>query len=448
MTTQAPAPQPATWELTVKPAVGFAMHAFMAELYPICRSITGEGVRETLRRISAHIPLVCHEVSTGTPAFDWAVPSEWNIRDGWVKNARGVKIIDFQQSNLHVLNYSIPVHKKVSLAELKQHLFSIPEHPEWTPHRTSYYSENWGFCLPHRQLLALEEGEYEVFIDSTLAPGSLTYGECYLPGEMEDEILISTHTCHPSLCNDNLSGIAVATFLAERIAALPRRHSYRFVFAPSTIGSIVWLSRNERNTHKIRHGLVITCVGDPGGFTYKKSRRGADIDRAVDIVLKHCGAEYKTLDFYPFGYDERQYCSPGFNLPVGLFMRTQHGHFPEYHTSADNLDYVKPHALTESYARILEVLHVLEGNGFCVNLNPKCEPQLGRRGLFRAIGGHGAPGMDTAMLWVLNFSDGEHSLLDIAERANLPFERIKFAADLLAAHGLLRDARQPKGNQS
>jgi aminopeptidase-like protein len=447
MTSHAPAPQPETWDLTVDPAIGEAMHAFMAELYPICRSITGDGVRETMRRISAHIPLVPHDVPTGTPAFDWTVPEEWNIRDGWVKNASGEKIVDFQRSNLHVLNYSIPVHKKVSLAELKEHLFSIPEHPEWTPHRTSYYTENWGFCLPHRQLLALEDGEYEVFIDATLAPGSLTYGECYLPGETEEEALISTHTCHPSLCNDNLSGIAVATFLAKRIAALKRRYSYRFVFAPTTIGSIVWLSRNERNVHNIRHGLVITCVGDPGEFTYKKSRCGAEIDRAVEIVMKHGGDDYKKLEFHPFGYDERQYCSPGFNLPVGLFMRTQHGKFPEYHTSADNLDFVKPDALAKSYERVLAVLHVLESNGTYVNLKPKCEPQLGRRGLFRAIGGHGAPGMDTALLWVLNFSDGDHSLLDIAERSNLPFERIKSAADLLAVHGLLR-GRQLKGHQS
>lgn len=448
MTSHAPAPQTETWDLSVDPATGEAMHAFMAELYPICRSITGDGVRETMRRISAYIPLVCHEVTTGTPAFDWTVPKEWNIRDGWVKNASGEKIVDFQCSNLHVLNYSVPVHKRVSLAELKEHLFSIPEHPEWTPHRTSYYTENWGFCLPHRQLLALEDGEYEVFIDSTLAPGSLTYGECYLPGETEEEVLISTHTCHPSLCNDNLSGIAVATFLAKRIAALKRRHSYRFVFAPTTIGSIVWLSRNERNVHNIRHGLVITCVGDSGEFTYKKTRCGAEIDRAVEIVLKHGGADYKRLEFHPFGYDERQYSSPGFNLPVGLFMRTQHGKFPEYHTSADDLDFVKPHALAESYARLIEVMHVLESNGTYVNLNPKCEPQLGRRGLFRAIGGHGAPGMDTALLWVLNLSDGEHSLLDIAERSNLPFERIKSAADLLAVHGLLRKERQLKGHQS
>lgn len=448
MTSHAPAPEPASWDLTVDPAIGEAMHAFMAELYPICRSITGDGVRETMRRISAHIPLACEEVPTGTQAFDWTVPKEWNIRDAWVKNARGEKIIDFQRSNLHVLNYSIPVQKKVSLAELKEHLFSIAEHPDWTPHRTSYYSENWGFCLPHRQVQALEEGEYEVFIDSSLAPGSLTYGECYLPGETKEEVLISTHTCHPSLCNDNLSGIAVATFLAKRLGGLRRRYSYRFVFAPTTIGSIVWLSRNERNVQNIRHGLVITCVGDAGEFTYKKSRRGAEIDRAVEIVLKHGGSGYKKLDFHPFGYDERQYCSPGFNLPVGLFMRTQHGKFPEYHTSADDLEFVKPHALAESYARLIEVMHVLEGNGTYVNLNPKCEPQLGRRGLFRAIGGHGAPGMDTALLWVLNFSDGEHSLLDIAERSNLPFERIKFAADLLVIHGLLRKERQLRGHQS
>ena len=443
---QAPAKVP-TWDLSADPAIGEAMHAFIAELYPICRSITGDGVRETLRRVGAHIPLTVQEVPTGTPAYDWTVPKEWNIRYAWVKNASGEKVVDFQRSNLHVLNYSVPVHKRVSLGELKQHLFSIPEHPDWTPHRTSYYNETWGFCLPHRELLALEDGEYEVFIDSTLAPGNLTYAECFLPGDSEEEVLISTHTCHPSLCNDNLSGIAVATFLAKRLAEFPRRYSYRFLFAPSTIGSIVWLSRNEEKIGRIKHGLVLTCLGDDGGFTYKRSRRGAEIDRAAELVLKHSGKHWKVLDFYPYGYDERQYCSPGFNLPIGLFMRTQHGCFPEYHSSADNLDFVKPGALAESYAHILSVLHVVEANRTYLNLNPKCEPQLGRRGLFRVIGGHGAPNMETALLWVLNFSDGEHSLLDIAEKSNLPFESIKHAADVLAAHGLLREERQPKGRE-
>lgn len=438
MSAAAPARQRATWLLGIDPEIGDALHAFMAELYPICRSITGDGVRNTLQRISARIPVVCHEVSTGTPAFDWTVPKEWNIHEAWVRGPHGDKVIDFALSNLHVLNYSIPVHKKVSLAELKEHLFSIPEYPDWIPHRTSYFNDNWGFCLSHRELLALQAGEYEVFIDSCLAPGSLTYGECYIPGETEDEILISTHTCHPSLCNDNLSGIAVATFLADRIVGLPHRYSYRFIFAPSTIGSIVWLSRNEQKLSSIRHGLVLTCLGDSGGFTYKRSRRGAEVDRAVEFVLKNSGAAYKILEFSPFGYDERQYCSPAFNLPVGLFMRTQHGKFPEYHTSADNLDFVKPLALAESFGRILELLYVLEGNATYVNLNGKCEPQLGRRGLFRTIGGHGAFADGTALLWILNFSDGQHSLLDIAERASIRFERMKEAADLLVAHGLLR----------
>ena len=326
--------------------LGVGMYHLISELYPICRSITGNGVRQTLSLTRKHIPLKVREVPSGTNAFDWTVPKEWNIKNAYVKNSKGEKIIDFNKSNLHVLNYSVPIKKKVSLKELKEHLFTLPEHPDWIPYRTSYYKEDWGFCLSHNQFLKLKDEEYEVSIDSSLEGGHLTYGEYYIKGTTSDEVLISCHICHPSLCNDNLSGIALTCFLAKYLRHVPLKYSYRFLFIPGTIGSIVWLYLNEPNVSKIEHGLVASCVGDSGIVTYKKTRQGnTEIDRAVINVLRSSGNDYEIMDFVPYGYDERQYCSPGFNLPVGCLMRTPHGRYPEYHTSADNLDFVQPHYL-------------------------------------------------------------------------------------------------------
>lgn len=430
----------------INPAeIGTAMYDLIRELYPICRSITGDGVRETLRLLDRHIPLQIHEVPTGTQVFDWTVPKEWNIRDAYVKNSAGVKVIDFQQSNLHVLNYSIPVHKRMSLAELSEHLFSLPDKPDWIPYRTSYYHENWGFCLSHKQHAELEEGEYEVFIDTSLEAGHLTYGEYYLEGENFDEVLISCHICHPSLCNDNLSGIALSAFLANHLQRCSRRYSYRFLFIPGTIGAITWLALNEDKVKKIKHGLVVALLGDPGRLTYKKSRQAnAEIDRAVMHVLKHSGEPYEILDFSPYGYDERQYCSPGFNLPVGSLTRTSHGRYPEYHTSADDLSLVRPEALADSFSKYVSIIALLEKNQIYINQNPKCEPQLGRRGLYREMGGY-ADGreIELAMLWVLNLSDGNYSLLDIAECAGLRFELIEVAAGLLRKSSLLKESGSP-----
>jgi aminopeptidase-like protein len=422
--------------------IGTEMHQLMEELYPICRSITGNGVRQTLKILAKHIPLDVHEIPSGTQAFDWVVPREWNIRDAYIKNARGEKIVDFQISNLHVLNYSAPIKRKVKLAELKEHLFSLPEHEDWIPHRTSYYRENWGFCLSHRQLESLEDSEYDVFIDSSLEDGHLTYGEYYLKGETTDEFLISTHTCHPSLCNDNLSGLALSTYLASALGKMELRYSYRFLFIPSTIGSITWLSLNEEKVSNIKHGLVIACVGDPGKMHYKKTRRGnTEIDRAVEHVLKHSGQDYGILEFSPYGYDERQYSSPGFNLPMGSLSRTPHGRFPEYHTSADNMDFVKADSLSDSYSKYMDVIDVIEHNKTYLNTNPKCEPQLGKRGLYSMFGGKRDENRyELAMLWVLNFSDGACSLLDIADRSGLPFSFIKEAAAKLVDCRLLTEA--------
>lgn len=343
---------------------GAAMYWLATELYPICRSITGDGVRETLEIIHRRIPLEIHEVPRGTPVFDWTVPKEWNIRDAYIKNSAGERVVDFRRSNLHVVSYSVPVNQRMRLAELREHLFSLPDRPDWIPYRTSYFKEMWAFCVSHRQLQSLQDEEYEVCIDSSLKEGRLIYGEYLVPGATPNEVLISCHICHPSLGNDNLSGIAVSTLLAEVLAALPaRQYSYRFLFIPGTIGSIAWLARNEDKVGRIRHGLVVTCVGDGGRFTYKKSRRGdAEIDRAVEIVLKHAGVPYLVEEFFPYGYDERQYCSPGFNLPVGCLMRSPHGSFPEYHTSADDLTFIRPEYLEESLIRFREVIEVLETN--------------------------------------------------------------------------------------
>jgi aminopeptidase-like protein len=422
-------------------ATGQDMHRLIAELFPICRSITGDGLRHTLRILRTYIPLEMREVPTGTQVFDWTVPKEWNIRDAFVKNSRSERVIDFAKSNLHVVNYSIPVQRRISLSELKEHLHTIPEHPDWIPYRTTYYKESWGFCLSHRQLEALTEDQYEISIDSTLKDGHLTYGEYFLPGDTQDEVLISCHACHPSLCNDNLSGIAVAVSLARHLASLPRHYSYRFLFIPGTIGAITWLALNEDKLPHIKHGLVLSGVGDDGKLHYKKSRRGnTEIDRAASHVLQHSGTPYELLEFSPYGYDERQYCSPGINLAVGRLSRTPHGTFPEYHTSADNLEFVHPDKLGESLAVCMKILSLLENNGTFVNLSPKCEPQLGKRGLYRMIGGQSEAGLnEMAMLWVLNLSDGSHSLLDIAERSGIRFESVQRAAKALKEQLLLRE---------
>lgn len=418
--------------------IGREIHRLAAELYPICRSITGDGIRRTLAMIQERIPLQTTEVPTGTQVFDWVVPKEWNVRDAYIKGPNGKRVVDFRQHNLHILNYSMPVHATMSLDELKPHLFTLPESPDWIPYRTSYYKENWGFCISYNQMLALEDGSYEVSIDSTLEAGRMVYGEYYVPGRSKDEVLISCHACHPSLANDNLSGLTVATFLAQFLTGQDLRYSYRFLFLPGTIGAIAWLAQNREGANRIRHGLVLTCIGDAGGFHYKKSRLGnAEIDRAAAHVLLHSGETSEVLEFSPDGYDERQYCSPGFNLPVGCLMRSVWGKFPEYHTSADNLDFIRPEQLARSLRVCAAILDVLEDNRRYLNLNPFCEPQLGRRNLYQSVGGH-APGMEiSARLWVLNLSDGEHSLLDIAERSSLPFSAISDAAELLKQDKLL-----------
>ncbi|MFD4195995.1 DUF4910 domain-containing protein [Amycolatopsis thermoflava] len=412
---------------------GAWMHALVERLYPLCRSITGDGVRATLDIIGEHIALDRHEVPTGTQVFDWTVPQEWNIRDAWIADADGKRVVDFAESNLHVVGYSVPVSATMSLAELRPHLHTLPDRPSWVPYRTSYYSPAWGFCLAQETLDALPEGAYEVRIDSTLADGHLSYGEHVVPGQVADEVIVSCHICHPSLANDNLAGVAVAIALAK--ALVNPWYTYRFLFMPGTIGAITWLARND--VDRVKHGVVLACAGDRGDLTYKRSRRGdAEIDRVLAHVLRD--RPHRILDFSPYGYDERQFCSPGFNLGVGSLTRTPYAGYPEYHTSADNPDFVSPAAMEDTLAVLREAFAVLDRNRRYTNLSPYGEPQLGKRGLYDSLGGRSdAKQAQMAMLWVLNLSDGDHDLLDITRRSGLEFDAVAAAADALRDAGLV-----------
>lgn len=419
---------------------GERMHALVERLYPLCRSITGDGVRATLAIVDEYVPLRVHEVPTGTRVLDWTVPQEWNIRDAYIADGDGHRVVDFAASSLHVLGYSVPVSATMTLAELRPHLHTLPDRPAWVPYRTSYYEREWGFCLAQDTLDAMPEGEYEVRIDSTLADGHLTYAEHVVPGQVTDEVIVSCHVCHPSLANDNLAGVAVAAFLARELAERTPYYTYRFIFAPGTIGAITWLARNAERVERVKHGLVLACAGDRGGLTYKRSRRGdADIDRVMRHVLSASERPHRITEFTPYGYDERQYCSPGFDLGVGSLTRTPYAGYPEYHTSADNPDFVSPRAMEDTLAVCREAFAVLDRDRRYVNLSPYGEPQLGRRGLYDSLGGRSdAKQAQMAMLWVLSLADGEHGLLDVAERSGLPFETVADAAEALHAAGLLK----------
>ncbi len=419
---------------------GEEMYALVERMYPLCRSITGDGVRATLDIVGEYVPLTVHEVPTGTQVLDWTVPQEWNIRDAYIADTSGHRVVDFAASSLHVLGYSVPVSATMPLDELRGHLYTLPDHPSWVPYRTSYYKPQWGFCLAQETLDALPDGEYEVRIDSTLADGHLTYAEHVVPGQVADEVIVSSHVCHPSLANDNLAGIAVAAYLARALAEQTPYYTYRFVFAPGTIGAITWLARNAERVDRVKHGLVLACAGDPGRLTYKQSRRGgAEIDRVMEHVLRSSERPHQVKEFTPYGYDERQYCSPGFDLGVGSLSRTPYAGYPEYHTSADNLDLVSPEAMADTLAVCREAFAVLDRNRRYVNLSPYGEPQLGRRGLYDSLGGRSdAKQTEMAMLWVLNLSDGEHSLLDVAERSGLPFDAVAAAAGALRGADLIK----------
>ena len=423
-------------------ATGAGMYAFMERLFPICRSITGEGVRDTLALVGERIPLAVHEVPSGTEVLDWTVPDEWNVRDAYIAKD-GRRLVDFKQSNLHLVGYSEPFRGTASLDDLLPRLHTHPERDDWIPYRTSYYSRTWGFCLAREQLERLEDGDYDVLVDTTLVPGSLTYGECFLPGELEDEVLITTHVCHPSLANDNVSGIAVLTELGALLEGMERKLSYRLLFVPGTIGSLTWLAHNKQHVARVVAGMSLACLGDPAPLTYKRSRNGeAWTDRAATYVLAGADPKARVVDFVPWGWDERQFNSPGFDLPFGSLCRSREGEYDEYHSSADDMSLISPESLEQALSAVAGIVRALEADGRYLNLAPEGEPQLGKRGLYPTVGGPSAEREQLAMLWVLNQSDGERSLLEIAQRSGLPLELLAQVSERLVAAELLRPVRK------
>lgn len=420
-----------------------SMQRLMSDLYPLNRSITGPGLRATLRRVAEEVPLDLTEVPTGTKVFDWTIPREWAVDEAWLEDESGQRFAEFSRCNLHVMGYSVPTDVTLPLAQLRSRIHTLPHHPEWIPFRSSYYREDWGFCLSEREAASLPEGQYHAVVRSRLFDGSMTLGEHLHRGQSNDEILVFAHTCHPSLCNDNLSGIVVAAQLAGYLAGRNTHYSYRFLFAPATIGSIAWMALNEPSLANIRHGLVLAMLGDGAPLHYQCTKAGgAAIDRAAANVLTHHYPDARLLDFSPWGFDERQFSTPGINLSVGRLTRSLSGQFPEEHTSADNLDRISPVALGESWRAALRIFEALEGDCRYVNLSPKGEPQLGRRGLYRQTGGHydSVPERHLALLWLLHLCDGAHSLLDVAGRSGLDMGLLmQCAADLQQA-GLLGPA--------
>ena len=412
-------------------AAGSRILDLMHEAFFYPRSITGQGVRDTLRAVGEMVPdLQLHAVPSGEPAFDWTVPPEWNVVGAYVEDSRGHRIVDFDDHPLHLVSYSVPVERTMTLQELKRHLHSIEEQPDAIPYRTSYYKRDWGFCLPHKTVASLTADDYRVVVDTTLEAGVLNYGEAYFPGRVEDEIILTAHVCHPAQANDNLSGTAIAAEVATYLARTETRYSYRLLWIPGGIGSLVWLSRNEGTAHRIRHGMTLACLGDDAPFTYKKTLTGmAPIDLAARVALGDTAA---FSQFAPYGFDERNFTSPGFRLDVGSLTRSPHGSYPEYHSSQDDMSLMSRERLAESARIVLRMMDYLESGTRYMNLSPRGEPQLGKRGLYGSIGGlKSRAETEMAMLWLLSLSDGRYSDIDISQRSGLPVEAIRAAADAL-----------------
>ena len=418
---------------------GTRMHALAERLYPLCRSITGDGLRDSLRIIAEEIPIEIKGVSSGTPVFDWTVPQEWKVREAWIRDPNGREVVNFRDHNLHLVGYSRPVRKRMTLPELLPHLHSNPQMPDAIPYRTGYHDENWGFCVSQNAIDQLADGEYEVCVDTELFDGELNYGELLISGIGSEEVLVSCHCCHPSMANDNLSGMVVATELAARLLDQPLRYSFRFLFLPGTIGSITWLAKNESLLPRISCGLVLACVGDQGSLSYKRTKqKNSLIDRAVDSVFRDSCPNATVRDFMPYGYDERQYASPGINLAVGCLSRSTYGSFPEYHTSADDLSFITPASLQDTLEKLERIVLAVDQNSRHLNLKPMAEPMLGKYGLYSRTGGDRIGKFEElAMLWVLSFSDGAHDLLSISEISGIGFEIILDAAQRLTEAGLL-----------
>ncbi len=445
----------------------------LRELFPICRSITGQGVRQSLAILQRHAPLAIQEYPSGTPCFDWTIPREWNAREAWIKDSSGRKVVDFAVSNLHLVSYSVPLRATLTWDELAPHLHTLARLPRAIPYRTSYYKEDWGFCLSQEQYDALDRhGAHEVFIDSELKQGSLTLAEARLPGGSGREYLFSTYCCHPSLANDNLSGLVLTTLLCRELAGRDLRHGYRFVIAPETIGVIAYLAHNQEAMRSLTGGFVVTCVGGPGPLGYQETFLGDHhIDRAARQAFRELGIEPLRHAFAPNGSDERQYSSPGFRIPVGSICKDKYFAYDYYHTSLDDLDFVKAGQILETLEVYLKAVEILEQDEVLISTNPNCEPQLGRRGLYPQLGGkllpspprtsateavqpppelggpqvQPPPELDTvdALLWILFLADGQNSLLDMARRSGAPFGQLRRLADTLLAEGLLRRGQEP-----
>lgn len=420
--------------------IGKNMYQLAERLFPICRSLTGDGFRQSLAIIRELIPEIqVFEVPTGTQVFDWTVPNEWNIRGGWIKNLRGETIIDFQNCNLHVLGYSLPIHQTISRDELLQHVYTQPDQPDWIPYVTSYYKERWGFCMSERQKEQLTDSEYEVCIDSTLAPGHLTYGELILPGETEDEIFFSTYLCHPSMANNELSGPCVQTALIEYLKRLPRRrYTYRFVFIPETIGSITYLSRNlQAMQQHVKAGFVLSCVGDDRTYSMVATKYEDTLaDRVLRNVLEFHYPDYIHYSFMKRASDERQYGSAGVDLPVCAFCRSKYHEYPEYHTSADDLSLISPEGLQGAYDVMIKVIRALEHNYHYRMVCP-CEPQLGKRGLYPTVSQKGTKGNARYMQDFIAYADGKNDLIGISHILQIPVDELIPITEKLMEHQLL-----------
>lgn len=423
--------------------IGQDMHQLCTKLFPICRSITGDGFRKSLSIIKEELnldELNSFEVPTGTKCFDWEVPKEWNVWDAYIVTPDGNKICSFQDSNLHVVGYSTPIDQEISFEELQEHLYSLPEQPNAIPYITSYYKERWGFCISQEEREKLKPGQYKVYIDSELKEGSLTYGELIIPGETEEEIFISSYLCHPSMANNELSGPVVTAYLAKWLLSLnSRKYTYRIVIIPETIGSITYLSRNYKEMKKkVVAGFNVSCVGDDRAYSFLPSRKENTLaDNVARHVLKHSHPEFISYSFLDRGSDERQYCSSGIDLPVCSIMRTKYGCYPEYHTSLDDLTLVTPSGLLGSYKVLQKSIECLESNEV-LEKTVLCEPQLGKRGLYPTISTKNSGSIVRNMMNFLAYCDGTSTNLEIAERINVPLWEIEGTIKSLKAEGLLK----------
>lgn len=420
---------------------GVKMHQWATDLFPICRSLTGKGVRDTLSYIAAELPeLKVHSVPSGTNVFDWTIPKEWKINEAYILDPSGEKIVDFKINNLHVLNYSVSVNKYVPLDELQDNLYSLPELPTAIPYVTSYYAPRWGFCLSHEQRESLIQGEYRVVIDSEHFDGELNYGEFYLKGESEKEVLISTYICHPSMANNELSGPVVTMALIKKLSEIPKRKfSYRFVFVPETIGAITFLSRSLNDLkNKVIAGYVLTCIGDDRNYSYLQTREENTLsDRAAIHMFKYFSPNFQLYDYLSRGSDERQYCAPGVDLPIGSIMRTRYGDYPEYHTSLDNLDLVTPTGLAGGLESVYKAISLIEANTF-YKVTVLCEPQLGKRGLYPTLSSMSLDYTDVRTLTnLISYCDGKHDLIDIADKIKVNALELLPTIERLIKEGLL-----------